>query len=444
MTTYTIQALPGQGNSESRAFGLNGSGEVAGIAFPPPSLGYEGVLWLDSSPVFKEPPGSDSTLVSVNDAGDAVGVRGFSTAATGIPILVRSGASADLTNPLGLGAYCTSINNAGVLCGWNFNNLNAFTYDTFVGKVTLIPKATASDRTVTSAINQAGHVVGIVEHNAGNSTGFFYDGALHDLGDTRTVYDINDNGLVAGSIGDLDYRACIWDVTKDPPVSSFIPLPTSDDFLFGHAYSINNQAIVVGTCWTPVTSGFHRTAYVYADGASTDLNALISAPGWQLQYATHINDAGMITGFGSFNGQQTAFLLTPAPQPPNWGRVIRLPELVATLIFGGVTVGGSGSVVIGWKWPSPVGPGPGGWTQLSSSKRDALIGMALDEVAKYISDARMRELVKNAILEGVRTSVGQLSATSGMQLEMAHGRPAIPRGLNKGQFPELLRQLGMV
>jgi probable HAF family extracellular repeat protein len=237
-----------------------------------------------------------------------------------------------------------------------------------------------------------------------------------------------------------DFSPKIWDVTTDPPAIKSIPLPTSDAFIGAHASGINNQGVVVGTCWTAASSDTdQQTAYVYSNGSSTDLNTLISAAGWWLQDATHINDAGMITGIGSFNGQQTAFLLTPAHSR---GGVISVPKLVATLIFGGVTVDGGGWVVVGGT-PIPVGPrGPEGWSLLSSSKRDALIGMALDEVAKYITDANVRELVRSAILEGVRTSVGQLSVGGGMQVQMAYPRPAVAR-LNKGKSPQALRRFGI-
>jgi probable HAF family extracellular repeat protein len=439
MATYSIQALPGPNNSDSEAFGLNSNGEVAGDAFP--EIGIEGVLWVGGTPVPNLlTPESQSILYSVNDAGDAVGIRGFGNTPTEIPILVRGGAPTDLDGALGVGAICTSINNSGVLCGSSVNNPNGFAYDTFANKLTLIPPPTATDHIYATAINQAGNVVGIVEHNDNTSSGFFYDGALHDLGSAAFVEGINDKRQVVGSIGVVspgNFSPKIWDVASDPPAIKSVPLPTSDAFIGAHADGINNEGVVVGTCWTAASYDGDQTAYVYSNGSSTDLNTLISATGWRLQFAAHINDAGMITGTGSFNGQQTAFLLTPAH---SWASV---PELVATLLFGGVTFDGGGGGVIGGR-RFPVGPwGPEfGWGLLSSAKRDALIGMALDEVAKYITDAKVRELVRSAMLEGVRTSVGQLSVGGGIQVEMAYRRPAVAQ-LNKGKSPKALRRFGI-
>ena len=439
MVTYSIQALPGPDNSVSQAYGLNSNGEVAGDAFP--GVGLEGILWLGGEPVFNLPPDSQSILYSVNDAGDAVGLRGFNNTPTEIPILIRGGASNDLNGRLGVGALCTSINNAGVLCGSRLND-QAFTYDTWADKVTLIPLPAARDHNYATAVNQVGQVVGIVQHDDNTSSGFFYDGDLHDLGSAAFVDALNDKGQVVGAIC-LAYPASfspvIWDVTKNPPAAQPIALPTSDAFIGAHAESMNNKGAVVGTCWTAASYDGDQTAYIYENGSSTDLNTLISVPGWRLQFATQINDAGMSTGIGSFNGQQTSFLLTPAASR----QVIRFPELVATLIFGGVTVDGAGWVIVRGV-PIPVGRWSSeGWSLLSSSKRDALIGMALDEVAKYISDVKIRELVRNAILEGVRASGGQLTTGHGMEVPVAYGRPAIPR-LSKGKSPQALRRFGIV
>ena len=49
-----------------------------------------------------------------------------------------------------------------------------------------------------------------------------------------------------------------------------------------------------------------------------DLNSLLapsSGPGWELDSANAINDAGQIVGEGLVNGQDHAFLLTPTPEP---------------------------------------------------------------------------------------------------------------------------------
>ena len=185
----------------------------------------------------------------------------------------------------------------------------------------------------------------------------------------------------------------------------------------------------MGTCWTAASHNNDQSAFVYyPDGLSWDLNNLVSAPGWRLQVATRINDAGVITGYGTFNGEKTAFLLTPVspkhPKPYPGDTHLRfpnlsLPELVALQILGGVTQDGGGWLLLpGGGRPIPVGPwGAESWDSLSSSKRDALIVTALDEVAKHIVDDEVRTLVRDATLEAIRTSVGQLSTVDWVEPE---------------------------
>jgi hypothetical protein len=47
-----------------------------------------------------------------------------------------------------------------------------------------------------------------------------------------------------------------------------------------------------------------------------DLNTLIrDGSGWQLEEAAAINDLGQIVGYGYYDGEKRAFLLTPIPEP---------------------------------------------------------------------------------------------------------------------------------
>src|SRR5262249_51645833 len=54
------------------------------------------------------------------------------------------------------------------------------------------------------------------------------------------------------------------------------------------------------------------TPFVYLDGTLYDLNSLLPAnSGWTLTAAYGLNDAGQIVGTGTYNGDPSAFLLTP-------------------------------------------------------------------------------------------------------------------------------------
>ena len=53
-------------------------------------------------------------------------------------------------------------------------------------------------------------------------------------------------------------------------------------------------------------------AFLYSSGKMKDLNSMIPpGSGWSLTTATAIDDTGLIAGYGFFQGEEHAFLLTP-------------------------------------------------------------------------------------------------------------------------------------
>jgi probable HAF family extracellular repeat protein len=92
---------------------------------------------------------------------------------------------------------------------------------------------------------------------------------------------------------------------------------------------------VVGEILLPDNSTFH--AFIYSDGAMTDLNSLIDQnSGWVLRSATGINNAGDIVGYGTdSSGQTHAFLLTPETSPSGSSSVPE-PASAATLGVAGL------------------------------------------------------------------------------------------------------------
>src|SRR5262249_34637027 len=76
-------------------------------------------------------------------------------------------------------------------------------------------------------------------------------------------------------------------------------------------------------------------------------DVVVEAEGWILEQATGISNTGYIVGTGTYNGDNRAYLLTPAPNYflQRWLTKVRQDVLEALYIFGGVTRGGSGWVV---------------------------------------------------------------------------------------------------
>ncbi|WP_028231189.1 hypothetical protein [Paraburkholderia mimosarum] len=160
---------------------------------------------------------------------------------------------------------------------------------------------------------------------------------------------------------------------------------------------------------TPTTSplsfnnGFREAAYLYQNGRTTLLDKLVAEPGWHLDDAVDINNSGQIIGRGTLYGTTTAFMLSPISGGPSWWS-LPLQALVGTLL-GGVAYDAGGWMIIGGR-RVPVSPW-GAWQQLQPEKRDALIALAADELASYISDEATRVKIRTALVE---SASGQLKS----------------------------------
>jgi uncharacterized membrane protein len=417
MYDMLILALPGPNNSSSMALGLNSEGDVAGWAAEPDA----GVIWHAGSVDFALPAQSASQLFDVNSSGDAVGVLGETdpTGAALVPVLVRNGVVHDLTPVLGKGSAVLSINEAGLVCGSSYKS-KAFVYDSHENKVIrwIDPLPGIWQYSTGQAINGNGDVAG---NNYGfPDRGYFcdFDGTLKDLG-SAYVSGLNDSRIVVGSRDIPSWRAVIWDANEASPAATELPLPEGSTYSLG--LGINNYGDVVGTCGTSsnVVGQSTRSVFIYShsDQVSTDVKKLISDPQqWDLADVEAINDKGQIVGYGDYKGKGLrAFLLEPVllePGPPG----LTFPEHIDTDLpvsfeeaFGTVLVDGRGWIIsLKGGPPQPAPPPPRSWMRLNAAKRGALMGLVMDELAMYISDARTREKVRVELLERVRASVDRL------------------------------------
>ncbi len=174
------------------------------------------------------------------------------------------------------------------------------------------------------AINDSGQVTGGSTTINGSHHAFITNpsGQMTDLGTLggsgSVGYAINDSGQVAG-LANVPYLLIEeMGIYTDVP-HAFITDPSGQLTDLGTlpgmrrlgsvGRGINNIGQVVGE------SG-HR-GFVIHDGKMQDLNSLIpfSASGWFITDASGINDAGQIIGYGLYNGDTRAFLLSPTISP---------------------------------------------------------------------------------------------------------------------------------
>ncbi len=101
----------------------------------------------------------------------------------------------------------------------------------------------------------------------------------------------------------------------------------------GAAYALNNSNEVVG--WSQIASGAQH-AFLYANGAMTDLNSLIPvSSGIVLTSAVGIDAAGEIVAYGTdSSGQSHEYFLTPSEAP--------VPEPASLAIMGFMIVAVAG------------------------------------------------------------------------------------------------------
>ena len=361
-----------------------------------PTRPFRGTTWASGGP--SQPiPAEYSTVVGVNDAGDAVGRLGLDSSHQHA-FVVRGGKLIDLVpSVVPEGSIASDINNRGVVTGqYGIGpDERAFVYDSLGGgPPTVTDPPPGRSTTGAHAINDAGIVVGRTDGN-----GFAYSGGvIRDMGPTTHVGDINNLGVIIGTIEipAKSTQAAICDLNTTTPSVTEIPLPPGN-YIGSHGFGINNARDAVGTCWTRETSNTQlQDAYIYSGGVSTNLNTLIPfQSGWHLTSAEDIDDRGQIVGNGTLNGHKRGFLLTPTTALPHVD-FSHLVELVGT-ILGFQPVDGAGLVIVGGV-PIPVGPwGPhalGG-----AEERDVLIGLALAQMAMTIENRGGRLSMRRAALE---------------------------------------------
>jgi probable HAF family extracellular repeat protein len=228
-----------------------------------------------------------------------------------------NGAATDLGTFGGSSSYANGINNAGTVVGTAYLSADS-TFHAFMtqgGKLVDIGTLVgAGGYSEALAINGQGLAVGYsLAANGGQHAFSYANGTMIDLGTlggtNSQAYAVNGSGMVAGvaylagdalAHGFVYAKGVMTDLGTMGATLSF-------------AYDIDDAGDVVGGLETYDPDGsVLKQAFLYGGGQMTDLNSLIDpAAGWNLQWASAINDKGQIEARGcQANGSCQDLLLT--------------------------------------------------------------------------------------------------------------------------------------
>jgi len=318
--SYTVTDLGTLlGDSTSAGAALNGTGEVVGFLSPTVQHGF---LWSAGRGMLDLPPlpgGNFSVAVGINAGGVVAGTSTTKNGGNDHAVLWINGRVQDLgTLPGGTASVGSAINASRQVAGGSdagTTSTHATLWTKTGGMQDLGVLGGVGAYSLAEGINRFGEVVGESSIPGSiNFHGFSWTAAsgMQDLGilpggSFSVAYGVNDLGQIVGyaDCGVSCFHAVLWGA--DAKIQDLGSLPHSTE---SSAFSINNAGHAVGWAILPGTV-YH--GFVWSQNAGMlDLNDLIPAgSGWTIEFALAINGSDQITGRGTINGLEHAFLMTP-------------------------------------------------------------------------------------------------------------------------------------
>jgi probable HAF family extracellular repeat protein len=329
---FRVTDLGTLGGERSEAYALNERGEVAGWAEAADGARRAFFYRAGKMTQLELPPSAlESRAYGINDTGDLAGTtvvrETLRTADTGVEIgqvrrdraiLWRSGKPTEIGS-----GEAWDVNNRGQVVGHPERGPGFLWQD---GKRTGLVSPESGYFVHPRAITDHGLIAGgLQRHNYGTRAVLVQDQKVKELTPDYSglsspfAFAANSAGAAAGVGPGLDGIACFWkDASPTPTYLGTMNGAVEKAFLDQHAgrhftaaYGINDRAQIVGAGNVNHEGDLH--AFFWQAGRLTDLNTLIPAEtGWILEQARAINNRGQICGAGTLNGKRRAFLLTPS------------------------------------------------------------------------------------------------------------------------------------
>jgi len=331
--TYTVTdlgVLPG--DSASEGFALNSSGQVVGCADTstsgaPCSGSFPGHAFLWSSGTMQDlgvPAGGTFSIPNyISDSGEVTG-EWLDSAGNYMPFLwtQSTGMTALPTLPGATYGIAGAITSKGIITGSSNSGANpseivpiAWIKSGNTYKIQKLPSVPGAQVTLCCYVNDKNEGAGLVVLNSGEYHGFLLrTTGAKDLGTLpggtlSNAQGINSSGVIAGYSNNSTSGSNFFTVAWDPSghIHNLGTLPGGST---SGGYDINDSNQIVGFSSTATSAS---DAMIWTQkGGMKDLNSLIPPnSGWVLTLATWVNNSGQITGYGTINGEDHAFLLTP-------------------------------------------------------------------------------------------------------------------------------------
>jgi len=301
---YTVTHLT-LGGTWSTAQAINDLGQVVGTSQIPGDTSYHGFIYdkgtiTDIGPI---------NPYDVNNLGQVVGYYNtkINCDSTVRSFIYSNGTLTDLgtisssSDPRAQ-SWANGINDIGQVVGSANTEYVGSNFHAYLYSDNVMENIDPEEQSEALAVNNYGMVIG----NERDGGVFLYsEGVIERLEIFGGALDINDHGEFVGwgSWGDGSEGAFLY------REGELIPLGSLSDSGNTKPLAINEGSQIVGQSGIGYVErpwGYSHIdhAFLYENGVMTDLNTLVPAnSGWELMYATDINNRGQIVGYGVRDGQ---------------------------------------------------------------------------------------------------------------------------------------------